>query len=202
MPSVSPARPAVKSLRQRDSLGQTGPVETSNLLLPQLPKVILGRHDRHLAVLPLGRRGPGAVFDLGVAGDGVATVDHVDELGEMNMKTVSRTMLVLPLLFLGTFVMANDTPKVLLSSTMTKALLVIDLQNDYFPGGKFPLWNTDAVLQNIEQAIERAKAKAFPSSSSSTSPTADGNRAVLQSGDDGRRGPPTHPRRCPKPPSS
>ncbi len=43
---------------------------------------------------------------------------------------------------------------------MTKALLVIDLQNDYFPGGKFPLWNTDVVLQNIERAIAKANANA------------------------------------------
>ena len=45
---------------------------------------------------------------------------------------------------------------------MTKALLVIDLQNDYFPGGKFPLWNTDLVLQNIERAIEKATAQGIP----------------------------------------
>jgi nicotinamidase-related amidase len=45
---------------------------------------------------------------------------------------------------------------------MSKALLVIDLQNDYFPGGKFPLWNTDATLQNIERAIEKAKARKVP----------------------------------------
>jgi len=45
---------------------------------------------------------------------------------------------------------------------MTQALLVIDLQNDYFPGGLFPLWNTDAVLQNIELAIARAAAKGLP----------------------------------------
>ena len=45
---------------------------------------------------------------------------------------------------------------------MTKALLVIDLHRDYFPGGKFPLWNTDAVLQNIERAMEKAKAQGIP----------------------------------------
>ena len=39
---------------------------------------------------------------------------------------------------------------------MTQALLVIDLQNDYFPGGKFPLWNTEVVLENIERAIGAA----------------------------------------------
>ena len=43
-----------------------------------------------------------------------------------------------------------------------KALLVIDLQNDYFPGGKFPLWNTEAVLENIEGAIEKANAQGIP----------------------------------------
>ncbi len=45
---------------------------------------------------------------------------------------------------------------------MKKALLVIDLQNDYFPGGKFPLWNTDVVLQNIERAIAKANAQGIP----------------------------------------
>lgn len=45
---------------------------------------------------------------------------------------------------------------------MTKALLVIDIQNDYFPGGKFPLWNTDVVLQNIESVISKAVAQDIP----------------------------------------
>jgi nicotinamidase-related amidase len=45
---------------------------------------------------------------------------------------------------------------------MKKALLLIDLQNDYFPGGKFPLWNTDATLSNIELAIRTAKTKGIP----------------------------------------
>ncbi len=45
---------------------------------------------------------------------------------------------------------------------MSKALLVIDLQNDYFPGGAFPLWNTDVVLQNIERAIQKANSLGVP----------------------------------------
>lgn len=36
---------------------------------------------------------------------------------------------------------------------MTKALIVIDIQNDYFPNGAFPLWDTENVLGNIERAI-------------------------------------------------
>jgi nicotinamidase-related amidase len=45
---------------------------------------------------------------------------------------------------------------------VTKALLVIDVQNDYFPDGKFPLWNTDVVLENIERAMGKANAKNIP----------------------------------------
>ena len=45
---------------------------------------------------------------------------------------------------------------------MTKALLVIDIQNDYFPGGKFPLWNPEVVLEKIEQAIAKTKAQGMP----------------------------------------
>ncbi len=45
---------------------------------------------------------------------------------------------------------------------MKKALLVIDIQNDYFPGGKFPLWNTEATLKSILNAIATAQAKDIP----------------------------------------
>lgn len=45
---------------------------------------------------------------------------------------------------------------------MSKALLVIDVQNDYFPGGQFPLWNADVVLRNVEQAILKAQAQRIP----------------------------------------
>ena len=45
---------------------------------------------------------------------------------------------------------------------MSKVLLLIDLQNDYFPGGKFPLWNTDVVLKNILSAIEKATSRKVP----------------------------------------
>jgi nicotinamidase-related amidase len=45
---------------------------------------------------------------------------------------------------------------------MSKALIVIDIQNDYFPGGKYPLWKPEVVLQNVEQAIKKAKAQGIP----------------------------------------
>jgi nicotinamidase-related amidase len=38
-----------------------------------------------------------------------------------------------------------------------KALLVIDIQKDYFPGGKFPLEGAEEALQQALTAIERAK---------------------------------------------
>ncbi|MGY2574389.1 cysteine hydrolase family protein [Vibrio sp. C8] len=43
-----------------------------------------------------------------------------------------------------------------------KALLVIDIQNDYFPEGNFPLWNTDKALINIKELIAKAKQKDVP----------------------------------------
>ena len=58
-----------------------------------------------LAALPLGGRGPGAVFRLGIDCDRAATFDYGDELGE----TVIHKMLVLPLpILMGSFVMAED----------------------------------------------------------------------------------------------
>ena len=38
-----------------------------------------------------------------------------------------------------------------------RALLVIDIQKDYFPGGKFPLEGAEEALQHALAAIERAK---------------------------------------------
>lgn len=43
-----------------------------------------------------------------------------------------------------------------------QALLVIDPQNDYFPEGKYPLWNTGDVLNKIKQAIKTANEKSIP----------------------------------------
>lgn len=42
------------------------------------------------------------------------------------------------------------------------ALLLIDLQNDYFPGGKFPLWNSDAILAKTELFIAKAHNAGIP----------------------------------------
>ena len=49
-----------------------------------------------------------------------------------------------------------------MSQSAKRALIVIDLQNDYFPDGKFPLWNTGATLENIESAIAKANAQGIP----------------------------------------
>ena len=40
-----------------------------------------------------------------------------------------------------------------------QALLVIDCQNDYFPLGKFPQYNTEQYLSNTKKAIQHAQAK-------------------------------------------
>jgi nicotinamidase-related amidase len=45
---------------------------------------------------------------------------------------------------------------------MNKALVVIDLQNDYFPGGKYPLWNTEETLHNVLAAIGKAHESGIP----------------------------------------
>lgn len=45
---------------------------------------------------------------------------------------------------------------------MKKALLVIDVQNDYFPGGKLPLWNVEATLANLERAVQMARRGGIP----------------------------------------
>lgn len=49
-----------------------------------------------------------------------------------------------------------------MSTTTKKGLIVIDIQNDYFPEGKFPLWNTDATLSNTEAAIKKAHEHQVP----------------------------------------
>lgn len=49
-----------------------------------------------------------------------------------------------------------------MSLSPQRVLIVIDVQNDYFPDGKFPLWNADATLDKVESAIVRARAAAVP----------------------------------------
>lgn len=43
-----------------------------------------------------------------------------------------------------------------------RALIVIDVQNDYFAGGLFPLWNADGTLAKIEAAIAKANGEGIP----------------------------------------
>lgn len=42
------------------------------------------------------------------------------------------------------------------------ALIVIDVQNDYFPGGDFPLADTDSALAATLDAIARARQRGIP----------------------------------------
>ena len=75
---------------------------------------------------------------------------------------------------------------------MEKALLVIDLQNDYFPGGAFPLWNTDATLEGVERAIARAREKGVPVVL--VQHVADGSQGLAPFFNDGTPGADVHPR--------
>ena len=42
------------------------------------------------------------------------------------------------------------------------ALVIVDLQNDYFPGGKWPLSNTDAAADNAARILAAFRAKGDP----------------------------------------
>jgi nicotinamidase-related amidase len=43
-----------------------------------------------------------------------------------------------------------------------RALIVIDVQNDYFPGGAYPLWRTEETLDAIVIAVTRARELGIP----------------------------------------
>ena len=73
-----------------------------------------------------------------------------------------------------------------------QALVVIDLQNDYFPDGKFPLWNTDATLANTEAAIAKARAKSIPVIL--VQHIADGRKGIAPFFNEGTTGVDVHPR--------
>jgi len=45
---------------------------------------------------------------------------------------------------------------------MSQALILIDVQNDDFEGGGFPLWHAEEALSRIEAAAQRATAQGIP----------------------------------------
>ncbi|WP_334327731.1 isochorismatase family protein [Gilliamella apicola] len=45
---------------------------------------------------------------------------------------------------------------------MTQALMIIDVQNDYFPDGKYPLNNTEQTLQNTLKLQNYFRQKLLP----------------------------------------
>ena len=49
---------------------------------------------------------------------------------------------------------------------MTAALLIIDIQNDYFPGGKWTLDGADQAANNAARLLAQASLQVFPAGSS------------------------------------
>ena len=45
---------------------------------------------------------------------------------------------------------------------MKKALLIIDVQNDYFPNGKCPLYKPEAALNTIKDLLENFRKQNLP----------------------------------------
>jgi nicotinamidase-related amidase len=45
---------------------------------------------------------------------------------------------------------------------MQQALIIIDVQNDYFPNGNYPLWQAEKTLHQIEGAIASAQQGRIP----------------------------------------
>ena len=72
------------------------------------------------------------------------------------------------------------------------ALLLIDLQNDYFPGGAFALANTEATLAALEQAIRDARARGLPVIH--VQHVADATQGIAPFFNDGTDGVQIHPR--------
>ena len=75
---------------------------------------------------------------------------------------------------------------------MSKALLVVDVQNDYFSDGNFPLWNSETVLDNILRAMEMAKVRGVPVVL--VQHIADGSRGIAPFFNKGTLGVDLHPR--------
>lgn len=46
--------------------------------------------------------------------------------------------------------------------TPKSALIVIDVQNDYFAGGKLPLWKAEETLERVEATLAAAREKGIP----------------------------------------
>ncbi len=44
----------------------------------------------------------------------------------------------------------------------SSALIIIDIQNDYFPNGLYPQWQADFVLDNTLQAVDIAQRHQMP----------------------------------------
>ena len=61
---------------------------------------------------------------------------------------------------------------------MTTALVLVDLQNDYFPGGTMELVGADAAAGRAAELRRRSAGARFPSSTCSTSRPGSARRSI------------------------
>ncbi len=45
---------------------------------------------------------------------------------------------------------------------MTQALIIVDIQNDYFPGGRMPLYEVERAAENARRLLERFRTAGLP----------------------------------------
>ncbi|WP_353145879.1 cysteine hydrolase family protein [Chryseobacterium sp.] len=74
------------------------------------------------------------------------------------MDNIFKRIVILPLIFIS-LLLTKAQQKMTMDNT---ALLIIDVQNDYFPGGKMPLEGSEQAGKNIQQILEEFRKNKLP----------------------------------------